>query len=706
MNSPASLSQALDHLADEFDQQWRSGSRPNLAQFIERSGVAPPLRQELLFELISIDMEYRWRAAASNPADARGTPPLLRDYATAWPELSDAQLPASIVAEEYRIRHRWGDAPDQAAYLNRFAGRDDVAEALVEVEEELSADRLRGDTHNLLASQQQRDTSSLGWLDQLCELNRYRLVDKLGEGGMGQVYLMEDLQLNRRVALKKPRHHLDPSAAQRLLLEARAAAAIHHPNVCPVFDMGEAAGQPFIIMAYIEGESLADRLVRSGPCSLAEIGPLFAKLTDALKEAHACGVLHRDLKPSNVMIDRRGEPMLMDFGLALQPAANDARLTQPGDRIGSPAYMAPEQLSESVGEVGPHTDIYGLGVILYETLTGRVPFQGNLHRTISQVLHDDPPPVSSARPDIPAELEQLCMRMLAKAPGVRPSLHEVEQAFAANPSPQWQSPPSPAATSKRWSPLWTIGLTALALLLMGWLGLTGADSQSDPQPAQPSSDGKGSDTLSAVPNATSLPLAAGQLWVGTHQHGHGTSQVVLSIDRAGRKQIEATLYFALDRGLEGIACTGRLVNDRFLWERSGVAYDGRIRGGRMQGELTGGGHTGTFDLRLQNDTAIPDLAGSIWEGTQSSAPNREYNLLLEVEQHKGRQISGSLTRSDSSGRYQQSFTGLVLGHYLLITTDRDARYWAHITGRTMEGSTYDAGHGGTFRLTRTGQGDR
>lgn len=700
MNSPASPS--LDRIADQFDQLWRSGSRPNLAQFVESLDVEPSLRRDLLQELVIIDMEYRWREAASDTNSVHHRPPLLHDYTAAWPELAEPQWSASIVAEEFRIRHRWGDAPDKQLYRQRFANRADVAAALAEVEEELSADKLPSNTQNV---RPKRHETSIGleWIGKLCKLNRYRLIDKLGEGGMGEVFLMEDLQLNRRVALKKPRLHLDAQAAQRLLIEARAAAAIHHPNVCPVYDFGETAGQPFITMAYIEGETLAGHLARTGPLSVARVRHLFTKLTGALHEAHACGVLHRDLKPSNIMIDRYGEPMLMDFGLAFYQSGG-ARITQPGDCIGSPAYMAPEQLSTAAGDVGPPTDIYGLGAILYEGLTGHVPFEGSLHQTVSQVLHDDPPPVSAWRTDVPAQVEQLCLRMLAKSPSQRPALPEVaEQLAALEETPALQPTPSPSKRprlrSRRVLP-WLLGLAVPALLMLGWLGMGAVGSRPGDEAHPTADESHATHNRPDTPRQQALPLAAGQVWVGEHQHGFGKGQAALRIDRLRDQQVEATLYFALDRNLEGIPCTGRLVADRFLWERPGVTYDGRIQNGRAQGQLTGSGHSGTFDLRLQKNSEAPDLAGSVWEGTEQRGSVVLGNLLLEVETQRGQAVAGTITVSNKYGRGSLRFSGRVLGDYLLILMENDARYWGHITGRTMEGSTYSAGHGATFSAKR------
>ncbi len=231
---------------------------------------------------------------------------------------------------------------------------------------------------------------------------RYRLLRLLGKGGMGLVYLAHDSQLDRPVALKVP-HFAAAEGSQvleRFYREARAAATILHPNICPLYDVGAIDGVPYLTMAYVEGKPLAEFAV-ARPLTPRQAALLLRKLALALAEAHKRGVIHRDLKPGNVMIDRRGEPMVMDFGLARRARGGDARLTQLGTALGTPAYMPPEQISGDVAAMGPGSDVYSLGVILYELLTGRLPFSGDAMAMLSQVLLDEPsPPSACARGSI------------------------------------------------------------------------------------------------------------------------------------------------------------------------------------------------------------------------------------------------------------------------------------------------------------------
>jgi serine/threonine protein kinase len=262
------------------------------------------------------------------------------------------------------------------------------------------------------------------------KLGRYQLRRLLGKGGMGAVYLAHDVQLDRLVALKVPAlASAGVHARERFFQEAQAAATLSHPNLCPVFDAGTIDGVDYLTMAYIEGQPLS-RLLRDGR-SLPErtAAGLIRQLALAMQAAHDKGIIHRDLKPQNIMITPKKQPVIMDFGLARRSTGSlDARLTQSGQFMGTPAYMSPEQIDGVVKAIGPGCDIYSLGVILYQLLAGRLPFNPSvgLGSLLAQIVSDPPASLRELRPELSPELEALCLRMLAKKPGGRPrSMAEV-----------------------------------------------------------------------------------------------------------------------------------------------------------------------------------------------------------------------------------------------------------------------------------------
>ena len=259
-------------------------------------------------------------------------------------------------------------------------------------------------------------------------LSHYRIVSKIGAGGMGEVYLAQDTKLNRKVAIKFLPESLtaDEQAIKRLVREAQAAARLDHPNICTIHEVSEEDGRSFIVMQYIEGETL-DSGMRRKPLTLSESLSIAAQVADALAEAHAHGIVHRDIKPSNIMITPRGKVKVLDFGLAKSingDVAVDAEaqtatlLTQSGVVVGTVPYMSPEQLR---GErLDGRSDIFSYGTVLYEIIGGRRPFEAqSLAEITSAILMRDPPPLQSNSNIIPAKLESLILRCLAKEPAQR-----------------------------------------------------------------------------------------------------------------------------------------------------------------------------------------------------------------------------------------------------------------------------------------------
>jgi len=246
---------------------------------------------------------------------------------------------------------------------------------------------------------------------------RYKIIEELGRGGMGVVYKAEDTKLRRTVALKflPPELTHIPEVHERFTREAQAAAALDHPNICTVYEFDEAEDTNFISMAYIEGQSLRKK-IESGPLELEEALEIAEQVAEGLQEAHKKGVVHRDIKSANIMIDARGQAKIMDFGLAR--VTESTLVTQESMTMGTVTYMSPEQAR---GEnVDQRTDIWSLGVVLYEMLTGKMPFRGVHEQAIVySILKEKPEPITSIKTDIPVSIEQVVSKALEKDPEKR-----------------------------------------------------------------------------------------------------------------------------------------------------------------------------------------------------------------------------------------------------------------------------------------------
>jgi serine/threonine-protein kinase len=248
----------------------------------------------------------------------------------------------------------------------------------------------------------------------------YEVEAVLGRGGMGVVFRARHLRLNRLVALKMALAgaYAGPHERERFRREAEAVAALRHPNVVQVYDVGEADGLPYFTMELLEGGSLADQLT-GAPRPARQAAQLVATLTAAVHAANQCGIVHRDLKPANILLAADGTPKITDFGLARR-LDHPGRLTWTGTPLGTPSYMAPEQARGNVHAIGPATDVYALGAILYELLTGRPPCLGETAaETVLQVIHQEPVPPARLNAKVPRDLETICLKCLSKEPGRR-----------------------------------------------------------------------------------------------------------------------------------------------------------------------------------------------------------------------------------------------------------------------------------------------
>jgi hypothetical protein len=398
----------------EFDLKWEEAVRS--AHWVGALPPDGPLRRAALAGMVKIDLRRQWQRGRKKP---------LEDYLRAYPELGTAEtVGLDLIQAEMQARRQAGESVTFADLVKRFPRQ---------------MGQLRRSLAQVCASPAHQEAASPTALPgtrapqgSAAQKDRYRILKELGRGAMGTVYLAQDHALKRPVALKIPHFHpgKSPELFERFLCGVRAAVMLHHPNICPAFEVGEGDGRPYLTMAYIEGQTLAEVLRACRPMPQRRAVEIVSKLARALEEMHRWGVVHRGLSPSNIMIDHRGEPVLIGFSLARR-IDRDERLTRQGSVMGTPAYMSPEQVQGERDTVGPASDQYSLGVILYELLTGQLPFQGSIGQVMVKILQEAPKPPSWVQPDLDPALEEVCLRAMAKEPANRyPSAGEFAAALA------------------------------------------------------------------------------------------------------------------------------------------------------------------------------------------------------------------------------------------------------------------------------------
>jgi serine/threonine protein kinase len=451
-----SLVRLVDEVCDRFEAAWQAGQRPQLEDFVR--GTVTLVQSTLLQELLAMGLAYRRRS---------GEQPDAEEYRRRFPDHVET---ISAVFSEQALAGSPASPPDLSD------GKDSAPSTGPEtVNGAHAADSRPGQAAP--ASGPASDVTPA----ELPTIPGHELLGVLGVGGMGVVYKARHLRLKRLVAVKMvlAGTHATPDQLARFRSEAEAVARLQHPNIVPIHESGEADGKPYFSLEFLEGGRL-DKKLDGTPLPDREAAALVETLARAIHHAQSQGIIHRDLKPANVLLTAEGTAKITDFGLAKIVTGDGGGQTQTGAILGTPSYMAPEQAEGKGKTVGPAADVYALGAILYELLTGRPPFKAATpFDTILQVLTEEPVPPSRLQRKMPRDLETICLKCLEKAPRRRyadaAALAEDLRRFQAGepilarPTPAWER-------GVKWAkrrPAAALALGATVVLLVGSLYYTG-----------------------------------------------------------------------------------------------------------------------------------------------------------------------------------------------------------------------------------------
>jgi len=449
-----SFTEQVDRVRNQFERSWKEGSRPKIGDYLTDSWThrEPDVLRQLLTELVIVDMNYRWMTAKHHSEKTHSphedtlfwyaelpNRPLLEDYVSQFPALGtleDVSVP--LIAEEFRVRQLYGDHPDREEFLRRFPNhRREIVQEFAWMEDTLAQEERTSEI----------PSESVEPLISTQAITTLRKLRDVAAGGLGQVSLARDVELRRKVALKeiRPKYAEHPECKSRFLLEAEITGRLEHPGIVPVYSVGKYVdGRPYYAMRYIRGEELDKAIKRfhspefsaalpgEWTLELQKLLRRFLDICNVVHYAHSRGILHRDLKPSNIMLGRYGETLVIDWGLAKVVDAEERRpsteesilipspesgssVTRMGSAIGTPAYMSPEQAAGDLDRLGPQSDIYSLGAILYFLLTGEPAFTSG-RDIMERVKRGDFRPPCEIKPSTPRPLEAVCLKAMSENP--------------------------------------------------------------------------------------------------------------------------------------------------------------------------------------------------------------------------------------------------------------------------------------------------